>query len=98
MAVLVRAVRSFSGNVHGLRRDQWRPGVVPMIGTPSTSKARASFSGVCPPNWTVSRLFRFFFVDNSQRLQCDGLEVLVDQKSSQSVETVSGLRLTMIVS
>ena len=29
-------------------------GEVPMIGTPFFSRSRASFSGVCPPNWTMT--------------------------------------------
>ena len=29
-------------------------GLVPMIGTPASSSARASFSGVWPPNWTMT--------------------------------------------
>ncbi|MNW07919.1 hypothetical protein D3C71_2046140 [compost metagenome] len=28
-------------------------GLVPMIGTPLASRARASFSGVWPPYWTI---------------------------------------------
>ena len=29
-------------------------GEVPMIGTPAVSRGTASFSGVCPPNWTMT--------------------------------------------
>ena len=29
-------------------------GVVPTIGTPAFSSARASLSGVCPPYWTIT--------------------------------------------
>jgi len=29
-------------------------GEVPRIGTPASSSGRASFSGVCPPNWTIT--------------------------------------------
>ena len=29
-------------------------GLVPMIGTPAASSARASFSGVCPPYCTIT--------------------------------------------
>jgi hypothetical protein len=28
--------------------------LVPMIGTPAVSSAFARFSGVCPPNWTIT--------------------------------------------
>jgi hypothetical protein len=28
--------------------------VVPMMGTPASLKPRARFSGVCPPNWTMT--------------------------------------------
>ena len=33
-------------------------GEVPMIGTPACSKGTASFSGVWPPNWTITPLGR----------------------------------------
>ena len=29
-------------------------GEVPMIGTPFFARSRASFSGVCPPYWTMT--------------------------------------------
>jgi hypothetical protein len=29
-------------------------GEVPTIGTPARSRSRASFSGVCPPYWTMT--------------------------------------------
>jgi len=28
--------------------------LVPMIGAPAASSARARLSGVCPPNWTIN--------------------------------------------
>ncbi len=82
-----------SGSARGLRRCRSMSGVVPMMGTPLASRARASLSGVWPPYWTMtpsgfSMAHDFQHVFQRQRLEVqtvggvvvggDGFRVAVD--------------------
>jgi len=72
-------------------------GVVPMMGTPFASRSRASFKGVCPPNWTITPEGFFLVYDLEDVLKRKRFEI----KAVGSIVVGRdrfGLQLTMIVS
>ena len=68
-----------------------------MIGAPAASKARANFSGVCPPYCTITPIG---FSKSTISITSSNVTGSKYKRSevSKSVDTVSGLQLIMMVS
>ncbi len=67
------------------------------MGTPLASRSRASLSGVWPPYWTMTPCGFSRSTISSTSSRVSGSKYSRSEVS-KSVETVSGLQLTMMVS